>query len=115
MKPSLTLLFVVPTVFHAFDFNFYCFLNPERGRLKTKRNTGFNSSSLEAYFNHPVKTHFSNGNSSQSCTSSPTQPGLPQVLCSTVDNQPKIPCLPVDLNEKRKLLRSSLGMVLTWA
>ncbi|GMN46772.1 hypothetical protein TIFTF001_015946 [Ficus carica] len=75
----------------------------DRGRLKTKRNTGFNSSSLEAYFNHPVKTHISNGNSSQSCTSSPTQPGLSQTLCSTVDNQPKIPCLPVDLNEKHNL------------
>lgn len=75
----------------------------DRGRLKTKRNTGFNSSSSEAYFNHAVKTHISNGNSSQSCTSSPTQPGLPQALCSTVDNQPKIPCLPVDLNEKHNL------------
>ncbi|XP_024028838.1 protein TIFY 4B isoform X3 [Morus notabilis] len=75
----------------------------DRGRLKTKRSTGFNSSSMEVYFNHQVKTHMSNGNSSRSSTSSPTQPGLPQTLCSTVDNQPKIPCLPVDLNEKHNL------------
>ncbi|KAF4352869.1 hypothetical protein F8388_002059 [Cannabis sativa] len=75
----------------------------DRGRLKSKRNTASNSSSLEVYLNHQVKTHMSNGNSSRSSTSSPTQPGFPQALCSTMDNQSKITCLPVDLNENRKL------------
>ncbi|XP_060960523.1 protein TIFY 4B isoform X2 [Cannabis sativa] len=74
-----------------------------KDRLKSKRNTASNSSSLEVYLNHQVKTHMSNGNSSRSSTSSPTQPGFPQALCSTMDNQSKITCLPVDLNENRKL------------
>ncbi|KAF3456937.1 hypothetical protein FNV43_RR01591 [Rhamnella rubrinervis] len=69
-----------------------------RGRLKSKRNVGL-SPSLEVYLNHQVKTHTSNGNSSRSSTSSPPQPGLPQALCSTADNQPRIACIPVDLNE----------------
>ncbi|XP_062108296.1 protein TIFY 4B-like [Humulus lupulus] len=75
----------------------------DRGRLKSKKNATTNSSSLEVYLNHQVRTHISNGNSSRSSTSSPTQPGLSQALCSTMDNQPKITCLPVDLNEKHNL------------
>lgn len=100
-------IFYLLYFFYAFELSpFYLILTDffiARGRLKSKKNTGFNSSSLEVYLNHQVKTHISNGNSSRSSTSSPTQPGNPQALCSTVDNQPKITCLPVDLNEKRKL------------
>ncbi|KAL5542022.1 hypothetical protein UlMin_009732 [Ulmus minor] len=71
-----------------------------KDRLKPKKNVGIAPSSLEVYLNQQVKTHISNGNSSRSSTSSPTQPGPPQAPCSVVDNQPKIACLPVDLNEK---------------
>ncbi|KAH0994065.1 hypothetical protein GBA52_005548 [Prunus armeniaca] len=67
----------------------------DRGRLKIKKNIG-SSSSLEVFLNHQLRTHTSNGNSSQSGTSSPPQPGLLQ----TADNQPKSLCLPVDLNDK---------------
>ncbi|CAN6677213.1 unnamed protein product [Malus baccata var. baccata] len=72
----------------------------DRERLKIKKNSGANSS-LEVYLNHQLRTHTSNGNSSQSGTSSPPQPGLLQ----TAENQPKIRCLPVDLNEKDILER----------
>ncbi|XP_048334038.2 protein TIFY 4B isoform X1 [Ziziphus jujuba] len=57
----------------------------DRGRLKIKKNVGL-TSSWEVYLKDQVKTHTSNGNSSRSSTSSPPQPGLPQVLCSTADN-----------------------------
>ncbi|XP_048440562.1 protein TIFY 4B isoform X9 [Pyrus x bretschneideri] len=72
----------------------------DRERLKIKKNSGANSS-LEVYLNHQLRTHTSNGNSSPSGTSSPPQPGLLQ----TAENQPKIRCLPVDLNEKDILER----------
>ncbi|KAM0963071.1 hypothetical protein FF1_022244 [Malus domestica] len=74
----------------------------DRERLKIKKNSGANSS-LEVYLNHQLRTHTSNGNSSQSGTSSPPQPGLLQ----TAENQPKIRCLPVDLNEKDILERQA--------
>ncbi|VVA20979.1 PREDICTED: TIFY [Prunus dulcis] len=72
----------------------------DRGRLKIKKNIG-SSSSLEVFLNHQLRTHTSNGNSSQSGTSSPPQPGPLQ----TADNQPKSLCLPVDLNDKDILER----------
>ncbi|PON79982.1 Jasmonate-zim domain protein [Parasponia andersonii] len=75
----------------------------DRGRLKSKRNPGFNSSSLQVYLSHQVKSDIPNVSSSRSSTSSPTQLGPPQALCNTVDNQPKTACCPVDLNEKTNL------------
>ncbi|KAM5552819.1 hypothetical protein ABKV19_025169 [Rosa sericea] len=67
----------------------------DRERVKIKKNMG-STSSLEVYLNHQLRRHTSNGNSSRSSTSSPPQqPGLLQAA----DNQPKIRCLPVDLNE----------------
>ncbi|XP_048428210.1 protein TIFY 4B isoform X2 [Pyrus x bretschneideri] len=67
----------------------------DREKLKMKKNIGSNTS-LEVYLNRQLRTHTSNGNSSQYGTSSPPQPGLLQ----TAENQPKFRCLPVDLNEK---------------
>ncbi|PRQ36098.1 putative transcription factor TIFY family [Rosa chinensis] len=67
----------------------------DRERVKIKKNMG-STSSLEVYLNHQLRRHTSNGNSSRSSTSSPPQqPGMLQAA----DNQPKIRCLPVDLNE----------------
>ncbi|KAF7806902.1 protein TIFY 4B-like isoform X3 [Senna tora] len=71
----------------------------QKGRLKSKKFPGVTSSNLEMYFNHQVKPHASNGNSSRSSTSSPPQPILPQAFGGSADNQPKI-ALPVDLNHK---------------
>ncbi|XP_048428213.1 protein TIFY 4B isoform X5 [Pyrus x bretschneideri] len=70
----------------------------DREKLKMKKNIGSNTS-LEVYLNRQLRTHTSNGNSSQYGTSSPPQPGLLQ----TAENQPKFRCLPVDLNEKGRL------------
>ncbi|XP_070666811.1 protein TIFY 4B-like isoform X11 [Malus domestica] len=72
----------------------------DREKLKIKKNIGSNTS-LEVYLNRQLRTHTSNGNSSQYGTSSPPQPELLQ----TAENQPRFRCLPVDLNEKDILER----------
>ncbi|KAL5782686.1 hypothetical protein ACOSP7_007715 [Xanthoceras sorbifolium] len=73
----------------------------DRGRFfKGKKTTGPTSSSLEVYLSHQVKTHASNGQPNQNNRSSPTQPGLPHNLCSSADNQAKVACLSVDLNNE---------------
>ncbi|KAL9410673.1 hypothetical protein AB3S75_044449 [Citrus x aurantiifolia] len=72
----------------------------DRGRFfKGKKNTG-PTPSLEMYLNHPGKTHASNGQQSQSNTSSPTQPELSNTLGTSPDNQAKTVMLPVDLNNE---------------
>ncbi|XP_020534154.1 protein TIFY 4B isoform X2 [Jatropha curcas] len=70
----------------------------DRGRFKAKKNIG-STSNLEAYLNHHVRTHTSNGQSTRSSTSSPPQPGFPHTLCGSADDQPKIASFSVDLNE----------------
>ncbi|KAG8658663.1 protein TIFY 4B isoform X4 [Manihot esculenta] len=71
----------------------------DRGRFKGRKNTGPTSSSLEVYLNHHVRMHTSSEQTTRSSTSSPSQPGVPPTLCSSAEDQSKISCFSVDLNE----------------
>ncbi|KAJ0035367.1 hypothetical protein Pint_24745 [Pistacia integerrima] len=76
----------------------------DRGRFfKGKKNAGPTPSNLEMYLNHQVRTQASNGQPSHSNTSSPPQPGLPNTLSSSADNQAKVATLSVDLNNEGSL------------
>ncbi|KAM7258716.1 hypothetical protein ACFE04_014457 [Oxalis oulophora] len=70
----------------------------DRGRLKSRNSTEFNSSGLEVYFNQQAKTHNLNGQSSRSSTSSPSQPALHQAFSGSDDRRTNT-SFSVDLNE----------------
>ncbi|KAK8555163.1 hypothetical protein V6N13_037472 [Hibiscus sabdariffa] len=73
----------------------------DRGRFfKGRKNAGQTSSSLEMYLSHQIGTHYSNGQSSRSGTSSPPQPSVPHAFCISADNQAKLVNLSVDLNDE---------------
>eukprot|EP00257_Ricinus_communis_P015549 XP_015573491.1 protein TIFY 4B isoform X2 [Ricinus communis] len=71
----------------------------DRGRFKGRKNLGPNSSSLDAYLNHQMRTHISNEQSTRSSTSSPTQPGVPHTSSNSAEDQLKTASFAVDLNE----------------
>ncbi|GMI69983.1 PEAPOD 2 [Hibiscus trionum] len=73
----------------------------DRGKtFKGKKNAGQTSSSLEMYLSHQIGTHYSNGQSSWSGTSSPPQSRVPHAFCSSANNQAKLVNLSVDLNDE---------------
>ncbi|XP_044499697.1 protein TIFY 4A-like isoform X2 [Mangifera indica] len=84
----------------------------DRGRIfKGKKNAGPTPPNIEMYLKHPVGTHASNGHSSHGDTSSPPQPGLPNTLSSSADNQARVATLNVDLNNEGSLDMVNLHVV----
>ncbi|KAK9287718.1 hypothetical protein L1049_016157 [Liquidambar formosana] len=76
------------------------YFEKRKDRFKSRKKIGPPSSSLEIYLNHQMRTQTLNGQSSRSSTSSPPQPGLPHILCSSSDSQAKNASFSVDLNNK---------------
>ncbi|KAL4386252.1 hypothetical protein GQ457_09G019910 [Hibiscus cannabinus] len=73
----------------------------DRGRFfKGRKNAGQTSSSLEMYLGHQIGTHYTNGQSSRSGTSSPPQSSVPHAFCSSADTQAKLVNLSVNLNDE---------------
>ncbi|XVE81672.1 hypothetical protein DITRI_Ditri15bG0084000 [Diplodiscus trichospermus] len=88
----------------------------DRGRFfKGRKNTGQTPASLEMYLNNQIRTHNSNGQSSQSSAGSSPQSGLPHAFCSSADNQAKLMNLSVDLNDKKTRFLNGTSFTILWS